>query len=494
MIQYQHFSQRSTFDAQIKTKSGLTDLAAAAASTTNGSYYAIVFIKDTQEIYTHGQFYDCSEYDDTAINNLITDLTGRVEVLEATAEEFDALVEEVAENELVTAKALSDLNNNKVERTELPNFEEFASTDDIRALEAAMTSINASNITSGTISLERLPQGALERLFVTASESTAMSLDIQNGDVVKVTGNNGKMYFCSNETATTFATKFTEFTAGTATSVAWSGVTGKPDLATQAELDVVDAKFGNYLSLAGGALTGDLHVKNLYANYHKIILGRGDAADVTFAGNSWVTSPTYIDSRGFRFDTCVGSENIPWGDGMNNAVITMCRTTNTNYSTQLGFGKNGAYLRTFQNKALDTTTPWQKFIVDDGNGNVSITGNLNVSGTLTTDLINCNSDISAYGFYEKSDERLKTFSDSVEVNLDKLSSLRKSHFTYNDDESKKQHIGVSAQEVQKLYPEVVNEDEDGYLSVDYAKLSVIALKAVDELYARLLKLEAKINA
>lgn len=207
-----------------------------------------------------------------------------------------------------------------------------------------------------------------------------------------------------------------------------------------------------------------------------------------------MTSPTYIESRGIRFDTCVGSENIPWGDGMNNAVITMCRTTNTNYSTQLGFGKNGAYLRTFQNKALDTTTPWQKFIVDDGNGNVSITGNLNVSGTLTTDLINCNSDISAYGFYERSDERLKTFSDSVEVNLDKLSSLRKSHFTYNDDESKKQHIGVSAQEVQKLYPEVVNEDEDGYLSVDYAKLSVIALKAVDELYARLLKLETKINA
>ena len=286
MIQYQHFSQRSTFDAQIKTKSGLTDLAAAAASTTNGSYYAIVFIKDTQEIYTHGQFYDCSEYDDTAINNLITDLTGRVEVLEATAEEFDALVEEVAENELVTAKALSDLNNNKVERTELPDFEKFASTDDIRALEAAMTSINASNITSGTISLERLPQGALERLFVTASESTAMSLDIQNGDVVKVTGNNGKMYFCSNETATTFATKFTEFTAGTATSVAWSGVTGKPDLATQAELDVVDAKFGNYLPLTGGTLTGDLHAKNLYANYNKIILGKGDAASVTIAGGS----------------------------------------------------------------------------------------------------------------------------------------------------------------------------------------------------------------
>jgi uncharacterized protein YqfB (UPF0267 family) len=289
-----HFSNWAKV-VEALTEKGVTDKASAktflASSTNNPFYYSVCYIRDTKEIYTHGQFYSCSEYNDSEVRQLITNLEAahdaRLDVLEATALEFDALVEEVAENELVTAKALSDLNNNKVERTELPNFEEFASTDDIRALEAAMTSINASNITSGTISLERLPQGALERLFVTASESTAMSLDIQNGDVVKVTGNNGKMYFCSNETATTFATKFTEFTAGTATSVAWSGVTGKPDLATQAELDVVDAKFGNYLPLAGGTLTGDLHAKNLYANYNKIILGTGNVeSDVTFAGGS----------------------------------------------------------------------------------------------------------------------------------------------------------------------------------------------------------------
>lgn len=134
------------------------------------------------------------------------------------------------------------------------------------------------------------------------------------------------------------------------------------------------------------------------------------------------------------------------------------------------------------------------------NNNVAIAGNLNVSGTTTTDLLNVGSDASvtgcvyAMGYYESSDERLKTFNEPVNVDLDALSTLRKSHFTYNADEQKKEHIGVSAQEIQKLYPEVVNENEDGYLSVDYAKLSVIALKAVDELYARLLKLEAKINA
>ena len=54
---------------------------------------------------------------------------------------------------------------------------------------------------------------------------------------------------------------------------------------------------------------------------------------------------------------------------------------------------------------------------------------------------------------------------------------------------KSPQIGVSAQEVQKLYPELVSENDDGYLSVDYAKLSVIALSAIDNLNERIKRLE-----
>ena len=61
-------------------------------------------------------------------------------------------------------------------------------------------------------------------------------------------------------------------------------------------------------------------------------------------------------------------------------------------------------------------------------------------------------------------------------------------------------LGVSAQEIQKLYPEIVNENEDGFLSVDYSKLSVIALKAIDklndknkELEERLARIEKALN-
>ena len=104
--------------------------------------------------------------------------------------------------------------------------------------ETAPTSFDASAITSGTIALERLPKGALERLFIVSSENDAMNTDCQEGDTVQVTGNDNKMYFCVNGSATTFANKFREYTAGAATSVPWSGVTGRPNVENGAQKNV----------------------------------------------------------------------------------------------------------------------------------------------------------------------------------------------------------------------------------------------------------------
>ena len=97
------------------------------------------------------------------------------------------------------------------------------------------------------------------------------------------------------------------------------------------------------------------------------------------------------------------------------------------------------------------------------------------------------------GFYQDSDERLKIFKDSINVNLTDLSKLKKCYYEFKNDKTKQTHIGVSAQEIEKLFPEIVSINADGYLSVDYAQLSVIALKAIDMLYDEINILKDRIN-
>lgn len=99
--------------------------------------------------------------------------------------------------------------------------------------DADITSMNASKLT-GTIDIARLPHGALERCKVVTDDVTRFKLttkEVQVGDTVKVTST-GKMYFVIDDSKLSTEEGYEIYTAGSATSVPWSGVTGKPSTFT----------------------------------------------------------------------------------------------------------------------------------------------------------------------------------------------------------------------------------------------------------------------
>lgn len=203
------------------------------------------------------------------------------------------------------------------------------------SINSTLANIDASKITSGTLNADRLPEipiskipaAAMERLYVVESQSAAMSLTIQEGDVVQI-GSGGPMYFCVSESASTFATKFKEFTAGSATSVPWSGVTGKPTFATV-------ATSGSY-----NDLTNKPTIPSLSG----------------YATQSWVTSQGYLTSVPVATSSAYGGIQIGY------------TTSGKNYAVQLSNGK--AYVN----------VPWT-----DTNTIYTAGTNISISGTA----INC---------------------------------------------------------------------------------------------------------
>ena len=115
----------------------------------------------------------------------------------------------------VTGSVSSDFGSNVTISTTLANFD-------------------ASKITSGTINIDRLPKAALERMVVVADDTARFKLTTataQVGDTVKVTATN-KMYLVKDDSKLNTEAGYEPYTAGYASSVPWSGVTGKPNTFT----------------------------------------------------------------------------------------------------------------------------------------------------------------------------------------------------------------------------------------------------------------------
>ena len=223
-------------------------------------------------------------------------------------------------------------------------------------------------------------------------------------------------------------------------------------------------------------------------------------SNISTVGTPSVTASTSGTTTTFTFNYLKGEpgkkgdkgDNGGWAGG-NYTDNTLCKVTNN--------GSGGlSFWRTSDSTGCK---------IGGGNGLIGYSGSYGTMGNLyfnwSSNSVNVRVDKSAYlyvrGVNVSSDMRLKDKVSDVEGALDKINDLDIFYYKWKNcpDET---HIGVSAQQVQTIFPELVKENDtndvspetENYLTVDYQCLNVAGLQAIKELYQLVKQQQTKIDA
>ena len=122
--------------------------------------------------------------------------------------------------------------------------------------------------------------------------------------------------------------------------------------------------------------------------------------------------------------------------------------------------------------------------LDVGN-NTEINGNLTVTG-----FIQAGGDLIAFQNLVPSDSRLKSDVTPLKDSLAKINQMQGVSYTFNP--SGKKQVGLIAQEVKEIIPEVVSVQND-YYTLSYPNLVAVLIEAVKELSDKVEDLEYRLG-
>jgi len=163
-------------------------------------------------------------------------------------------------------------------------------------------------------------------------------------------------------------------------------------------------------------------------------------------------------------------------------------------------GGSGTYANDMfvMRKFLTTPSNFERTVLKiDTNDDVHIRGTIyaQLSTNHYLDMDNTGDSLKVAGdvvAYVSSDKRYKDNIVNISNPLDKLNKINGVSFTWNEishKETGKKDIGVIAQEIEEVFPEIVETRENGYKAVDYPKLTALLIEAVKELSDKVKALE-----
>lgn len=247
--------------------------------------------------------------------------------------------------------------------------------------------------------------------------------------------------------------------------------------------------------------SSNLNIDAKVADKDIVFRGIDDSSDITAltldmsdAGTAAFNHDVRVGDNSF-FIGGAGDDITMSSDGTNGTIQTGNGTFTVDCADDITLDADGEHIRFkdggteignidmgSQNLNIRSTVSDKDIVLlgnDGGSEITALTLDMSAAGAATF-----NDNVTAY-----SDERLKDNIETLTDGLDKVEQLR--GVTYTRDE--RENIGVIAQEVEKILPEIVltADDEMGTKSVDYSRLTAVLIEAVKDLSARVKELEGK---
>ena len=260
--------------------------------------------------------------------------------------------------------------------------------------------------------------------------------------------------------------------------------------------------------------TGNHNTASGYEALHKNTTGNNNTASGLYA-LSYNTTGNNNTASGYKAlyfnkgkeNTAIGASALEKNNtGYWNAAVgyhALWKNTSGKYNTGLGT----AALRNNTTGTENTGIGFRAGAKNNGSGNIFIgheagynnryrnvsnklliangkqSANLLISGDFFTHEVNINGDLHASGnLTQNSDERLKKDIQPLTHALDAILQLQGKTYRWKEDTTfaNKQDIGLVAQDVEKVFPELVAENEQGYKGIAYSKLTAVLIEAIKE--------------
>ena len=201
--------------------------------------------------------------------------------------------------------------------------------------------------------------------------------------------------------------------------------------------------------------------------------------DLALTGNNAAAGATinldgrYLTDLDFTDTTVLSGSSFP-NDFTFDSNLTVAGTLtaqqfNTEYITSSVIFESGS------TKFGDTSDDVHSFT-----GTVDVTGSLNVTGDITA--------------YHSSDRRLKENIQPISSPIEKVKQIGGYEYDWNNNQTAHtgHDIGVIAQEIEKILPELVTTRDNGYKAVRYEKIVALLIEAIKEQQLQIDELKSKL--